>query len=172
MPETTPKTAAESPRYIRVHWLVAIVLAIAWVLVPFVASEWTANAIRAHYDRQLEDYRKQLEVRDRAAILADYIAMWFVSGQVKEAKTLEEVEFYQRMNKLSFELALFLPADLYRDLGPSLIKAPDSRDVGDLLIEVRKRLLAEPGDLTGNNVIYHFPGIRQALEEQQSKADR
>ena len=158
-------------RYLRRHvllrpWL-AILIPMLMVALPFVASEYTANRLRVYYDKQLEDYRRQLEVRDRAAVVAEYVAMWYASGQVADVGSMEKLEFYRRLNQLSFELALYLPADIYKELGPALAKMPSGKTAGDMLVEVRRRLLTEPGDLTADNIIYHWPGLKAAPEQRE-----
>lgn len=175
-PETQERLLAElERRYLRRHVLVrpwlAIVIPVIMVALPFLASELTANRVRVYYDKQLEDYRRQLDMRDRAARVAEYVAMWHASGEVNDVDSMEKLEFYRRLNQLSFELALFLPADVYKQLGPALAKAPSGKTAGDILVDVRKHLLSDPGDLTAENIIYHWPHLKTLVEQKGAQRE-
>jgi hypothetical protein len=157
--------------YIKVPPAMAVLVLILSTAAPFLASQWVENSMRTHYEKQLEDYRQQIETRNRAALIAEYVSMWYVSGQINDVNSMEKIEFYQRINKISFELALFLPAEIYRELGPALVKQPDAKTAGDILIDVRRHLLV-PGDLTADNIIYHWPKLKQLVEKAQSEKEK
>lgn len=165
MSEAKPEDKAS---YIKVPPAVAVLVLILFTATPFLASQWVENSMRTYYERQMEDYRQQIETRNRAALIAEYVSMWYVAGHINDADSMEKIEFYQRMNKLSFELALFLPAEIYKELGPALVRQADAKTPADVLVDVRKHLLVA-GDLTSENIIYHWPNLKQLVEKAQSE---
>lgn len=77
----------------------------------------------------------------------EYLSLYFVDSQN-----------FQRMNQLSWELAIWLPADLYINLGKALRKV-EGKNIPDVVVDVRRWLYEDPGDLCGDNVIIHAKDI-------------
>lgn len=124
-------------------------------VIQFLLAHWIKNrlaaSIKAEYDRLLEDYRFELKAREQAAKAAEYIAL------ARELPaTASEIE-YRRANQLAWELALWLPDELYRKLGRALTAQSTKDDVLSVLIEIRKLVLKNPGTLTDAEVIHHRP---------------
>ena len=68
--------------------------------------------------------------------------------------------YIRRANQLSWQLFLWLPADVYRRLGRGL--KSDSKDLVEALIAVRTSLVGpDAGTLTPNNIVVHKPGIEK-----------
>ena len=66
---------------------------------------------------------------------------------------------YDRLNRLGWELAMWLPADVYRKLARAAT-SPTLKERFETVIEVRKLLLGDKaGDLSWNDVMFHAPGI-------------
>jgi len=78
---------------------------------------------------------------------AEYIAMWMVNSQD-----------YRRMNQLSIELALWLPADLYKEMGKALTSTKILH-IQEVIIKVRQFVLELPGDLGRQHLIFHKEGV-------------
>jgi hypothetical protein len=90
--------------------------------------------------------------RDQASIMAEYAAL---ASSLKEG---DDVSTYRRANQLSWQLFLWLPTDVYRQLGRGL--KDDPKALVDSLVAIRKTLLeSEAGTLDGNDIISHGPGI-------------
>lgn len=120
-------------------------------VIQFLFSIWIKsrleNSIKSEYDRFLEDYKFDLKAREQAAKVAEYIALYY-----------ENSDNFARMNQLSFELALWLPADIYKSLGKALKKEEGEKNIFQILIDIRKIILRNPGDLTDKNIIWHAEG--------------
>ncbi len=91
---------------------------------------------------------------DQAAKVAEYLAL---------ARTLKEdspVTEYRRANQLAWELALWLPEDIYKHMVKAI--AQPSMETNELttVILVRKLILGDKtGDLTADDICQHAPGI-------------
>lgn len=92
-------------------------------------------------------------MRERAEKVAEYMAL---QTNLKENNPQEECD---RANQLGWELAMWLPADLYKKVGKAAT-SPTLKERFETVIEVRKLLLGDKsGDLTSNDVMFHAPGI-------------
>jgi len=101
-------------------------------------------SIRHEYDRRLENYRRELDRKQRAAIVAELFAEW--ASPTPDRKVL---------NRLSWEVSLWLPSSIVKDVTKRLANASDAREVKDILVDVRKHLA--PGDDIAAHDIVHFP---------------
>jgi len=123
--------------------------AVVFAILQLVASTWLkANlegSILHGYDRRLEEYRRELDRRDRAAAIAELFAEW--ASESPNRKTL---------NRLTWEATLWLPTDIVRDVHKRLSNSPDARDVREILVEVRHLLRGGGDDITATEIV-HFP---------------
>jgi hypothetical protein len=111
------------------------------------------SSIKSEYDKLLEDYRFDLRAREQAAKAAEYIAL------ARNLETTSTEADYRRANQLAWELALWLPDDLYRNLGKALASPSSDNNILSVLIEIRKLLLKTPGTLNDAEVIHHAPNV-------------
>lgn len=128
-----------------------VVIALVIAGSQFVASTWLKatieNSIKAKYDIELK-------AKERAEKVAEYMAL---ARMLKETSSGEN---YQKANRLSWELAMWLPSDIYKSMGRALSKPDGEFNPLSIVIAVRKELLGNrAGDLTQEQIIHHAPGI-------------
>ena len=124
----------------------------------FLAALWLSERFKAGLQREnnilLEKMRWEFKIREQASKVAGYMAR---ARALREEGTPEE---YEKANTLSWELALWLPAETYRSLGKAISKPDEKTNPLSVVVEVRKILLgAAAGGLTSNDIIHHAPGI-------------
>lgn len=138
-----------------ITWFLILVLIFSGI--QFVASIWIKSelekSISAKYDKVLEDYKYNLKARERAEKVAEYLSLYYTNSQN-----------YERLNQLSWELSLWLPADVYANMGKALKNIGPEMDVKkktilDILIDVRKGLLKDPGNLKADDIVVHAKDI-------------
>lgn len=126
-------------------------------VIQFLLGLWikarVESSIKSEYDKFLEDYRFDLRAREQAAKTAEYIAL------ARNLETTSSKADYRRANQLAWELALWLPDDLYRNLGMALASPSPDNNILSVLIEIRKLLLKTPGTLNDAEVIHHAPNV-------------
>jgi hypothetical protein len=123
-------------------------------LVSLLVSERLKTALQRESNALLEKLRWDFKVREQAAKVAGYMAL------ARALKAEQDEKDYERANTLSWELAMWLPADVYRSLGKALASPDTTNNPLSVVIAVRKILLgAEAGNLTTDDVIHHAPGI-------------
>ena len=135
----------------------ALLIVVGLGVIQFLLSVWIKSrlesSIKSEYDKLLEDYRFDLKSREQAAKAAEYIAL------ARDLKPTASEADYRRANQLAWELALWLPDDLYRKLGMALTAPSSDNNVLSVLVEIRKLLLKRPGTLKDNEVIHHAPNV-------------
>lgn len=123
--------------------------AILFGALQFAATTWLKArleaSIRHEYDKRLEEYRRELDLRDRAAMVAELFAEWASLPQDPK-----------RLNQLTWEASLWLPADIVREVSKRPSNSPDAREVKEILVDVRRHLSGVPDDLTAEQLV-HFP---------------
>lgn len=92
--------------------------------------------VTSKFQKELEDYKNSIKIREQAARVADFLAYAF-SGSITP----------REFNRLAWELSLWLPADLVRDISECLASQEQSKPTPkEVLIKVRKLLLQDPED--------------------------
>ena len=127
-------------------------------LVTLLVSERLKTALQRESNALLEKLRWDFKVREQAAKVAGYMAL------ARSLKEDQDEKDYERANTLSWELAMWLPTDVYRSLGRALASPDAMNNPLSVVIAVRKILLGnEAGDLTRDDIIYHAPGIGKQI---------
>jgi hypothetical protein len=128
-------------------WSASFII-LAWAALQFLAAEWIkarlSKSIEHEYQRKLEEYRYDIKVREQAARVAEYLSL----------RNSDKNDVFL-MNKLSWELALWLPAEIYQKMAHVVVNNPDAQKYKELIIEVRRLLLKDSNDkLTWDNIIH------------------
>ena len=112
------------------------------------------GSIKHEYDRKLEEFRYEIKVREQASKVAEY--MEFARHLREDSKPAD----YQKANRLAWELAMWLPSDVYKRMAESLVNPNEQNNPLEVVIAVRKLLLDDKaGDLAADNILSHSPGI-------------
>jgi hypothetical protein len=121
-----------------------ILIVIATSLISMWIKTRLEESIKRIYAEKLEDYKRELSVRDQAARVAELLAL------VRSATSAD----IAKANQLAWELSLWLPAETVRRLAEHLTKAPNQSDHRPTLIEARRILLnLEKPDLTEKEIV-------------------
>lgn len=111
-------------------------------------------ALQKEHSKFLDELQWNRKVQEQAARVAEYLAL---ARRLKETSPESD---YERANQLSWELAMWLPEQIYKQMTRA-IKRP-GQDVNELTvaISVRKLLLGEKaGQLGPDDIAHHAPGI-------------
>ncbi len=142
---------------------IVTILIVLFSIVQFLSTIWIKssieNSISAKYDKVLEDYKYDTRVKEKSEKIAEYLALY-----------IEDSQNFTRLNQLSMELSLLLPDDIYMSLYPALINVGPTMDtkkkkITDVLIDVRKLLLKDPGNLTSEHIIIHGKDLGKKTEQ-------
>ena len=133
-------------------------IASLFVALQFLSSVWIKarlkSSIKHEYNKFLEEYKYDIKVREQAARVSKYLAL---ARRLKK----ESGEFdYERTNQLSWELAMWLPSDIYKKMVKAITSPDKENNELTVVVEVRKLLLGDKaGDLTSDDIAHHAPGI-------------
>lgn len=116
------------------------------------------ESIKASFQKEntifFEKLRWELKVREQAERVAEYMA---IARDLKASDTSEE---YRRTNRLNWELAMWLPEDLYKAMMDAIAKPSDEYNPLSVVVAIRKYLLGDAaGELSQDNIGHHGPGI-------------
>ena len=115
-------------------------------IIQFLASKWLetrlTQSIKHDYDRKLEEYRFEMRRREQAARVAKLLALSY-------RPKVDTHEF----NELAWELSLWLPADLVRELTRCLCRADGAMNPKQLLTAIRKQIHSTADDLTADQIV-------------------
>lgn len=139
-----------------------VLLGSALALIQFLLSIWIKarleSSIKAENDRLLEQYRYEVRAKEQAAKVAEYFSYYF------RLKPDSSDADYRNANQLAWELALWLPADVYRKVAKAVATNDGQNNILSSLIEVRGLLLSKPGNLSADELFFHAPNAK-ALHE-------
>ena len=119
-------------------------------ILQFGLSTWVKvrieESVKYGYARKLEDYRNEIKIREQAARVASFLAYakWHQSQ-------LDGEDF----DKTAWELSLWLPPEVCRELKKSLVGERTDETMKQVLLAARKVLLGDKaGDLSANDILY------------------
>jgi hypothetical protein len=124
----------------------------------FLLQLWVSERLKASLQKEnnvfLEKLRWEMKVREQARGVAEYMAI------ARDLKESESPENFRKVNQLAWELAMWLPEDIYRAMGRALTKPNEVDNPLAVVVAVRKILLGDSsGNLTQNDILQHAPGI-------------
>lgn len=132
---------------------------VSGTIVVFLLKTWIEARLKAsiehEYDRKLEALRFQMRAREQAAKVAELMA------EARDGSTELTPDRAKSINKLAWELSLWLPADTVRELTSHLCYAEGSKTMKEVLVAVRKHILADPKDDLKPEQIVHFEAKKQ-----------
>jgi hypothetical protein len=117
-------------------------------------SERLKISLQREKDEFMESLRWDLKTREQAVKVAEYLSLAHSLSEHHSEDT------YLRVNKLGWELAMWLPEDIYRSMRTAIVAQNEQTNVLSVLIDVRKLLLGnKAGDLSQDDLMIHAPGI-------------
>jgi hypothetical protein len=119
----------------------------AFGLVLFLLKNWIVERIKVslQYD---------IRVREQVIKVAEYLA------KARVLKKNDDNDKYIKLNQLSWELAIWLPEDIYNNMVRSIINPSEEINESTTVIEVRKLLLGrKAGGLTHEDIAVHGSDI-------------
>jgi len=122
--------------------------ALLFALLQFIASTWLKArleaSIRSEYDRRLEQYRRELDRREKATMVAELFAEW-----------MSHPDDLKHLNRLTWEASLWLPSHLVKAVSKRLHNSADAQDIKEILVEVRQHLSGADDDVRADELV-HF----------------
>jgi hypothetical protein len=137
-----------------------VVTAALIALLQFLLSTWISERLKVSLQKEhsqfLESLKWELKLREQAVGVAEYLAL---ARSLTEQSTVED---YRNANRLSWELAMWLPEDIYKEMTKSIVKPTIDTNELTTVLQVRKLLLqANAGNLNSEEIAHHAPGIRK-----------
>lgn len=127
-------------------------------VIQFLLATWLKarleESIKAEKDRLLEEYKYDIKAKEQAAKVAEYFSYYFrLKADSSEAD-------YRKANQLAWELALWLPEEIYNLVREAVADPNGEANILSALIAVRKILLKNAGMLNQDQIFFHAPNAR------------
>ncbi len=141
--------------FLTIGGAVVLLAALQWLVTTWLKAR-IEQSVKAEYDRQLdkyrlelnkqlEDYKNEAKVREQAAKVAEFLAF---------ARWNHAAPTGEDFDKRSWELALWLPTEIYIEVAKCLAGDPNGKHMTQILVDVRKYLLKEKaGGLIAENIV-------------------
>jgi len=131
---------------------------ILFAALQYLTSIWISERLKTSLQKEhstfLENLKWDLKVREQAVRVAEYLAL------ARNLKGESPDTDYRKANQLSWELAMWLPEDIYKEMVVSIATPNEETNELSTVVSVRKLLLQEnAGNLTTENIAHHAPGI-------------
>ena len=111
-------------------------------------------ALQKEHSRFLDELQWNRKVQEQAARVAEYLAL---ARRLKETSSESD---YEHANQLSWELAMWLPEDIYKEATMAIARPNEGTNELTATISVRRLLLGKgAGNLTADDIALHAPGI-------------
>jgi hypothetical protein len=136
-------------------------------IISLSAKTWIVErikfALQKEYTQFNTDLQWEVKVRERAERVAEYISL---ARSLRKNSTEEE---YRKANRLSWELAMWLPDEIYCKMVQSIVYPDEFNNEFTVIIAVRKLLLNDKaGNLTEHQIAHHGPGIGESAQNHPS----
>ena len=106
----------------------AVLAALFWLLLKKWLLIRMEKSIDQEYKKKLEEFKYEFRKREQAAQIAELLSRWL---NLKD-------ESKRELNRLSFEVFLWLPDEIVLLLSARLKNEPNAPNVQDILLAVRK----------------------------------
>jgi hypothetical protein len=121
----------------------------------YLASLWISERLKTSLQKEhstfLENLKWELKMREQSIRVAEYLAL---------VRNLKDDSDYRKANQLSWELAMWLPEAIYKEMTSAITNPSDNTNELTTVVSVRSLLLKDKaGKLTPDDIAHHAPGI-------------
>ena len=110
--------------------------------------------LQKEHSKFLDELQWNRKVQEQASRVAEYMAL---ARRLEESSSKSD---YERANQLSWELAMWLPDEIYMQMTTSIGQPNQDVNEFSVVISVRKLLLGgKAGNLGPDDIAQHAPGI-------------
>ena len=124
----------------------------------------SSNRLIKEQRRTFEESQRNKAAERQGAQVAEYLAL------ARRLSDTSPESDYRRANQLSWELAMWLPEQIYKEMTAAIANPGPVINELSVTIAVRKFILGEKaGELGPNDIAHHAPGVgrKTTLSEEQ-----
>jgi hypothetical protein len=116
---------------------------VAGAVVAFLMKTWIEARVKAtiqhEYDQRLEMFKRQLDERQKVALVSELLAEWIAIPKGEQIPKDRRTT----LNRLSFEASLWLPPELAVELSKTIQTKPGAKNIFHILLLARKQLTGD-----------------------------
>lgn len=120
-------------------------------------------------NKKLEDYRHQLKLRQKSAIISDFFALWGKyrgkEGDIFEDDNQALYDYFENLNKMSYQIAVSIenPVLIDKTMKHFLDKDSSGTDIPELLNQYRRELHGNDAESFNNLAIWPNEELQKRL---------
>lgn len=127
-------------------------------LIILIIRTWIKERIKLEiqkiHSEFVEELKWESKTREKAEKVAEYLSF------VRNLEENSDKNDYIKANRMSWELAMWLPEEIYKEVVRAIINPNADTNELSVVISVRQLLLGDQsGNLNQNDVAHHAPGI-------------
>ncbi len=118
------------------------------ILIKYWVKARLEQSIKHEYDKKLEEYRFEMRKREQAAIIAELFSQWVIIKQKNDETRFRE------LNRLSFEMSLWLPDEIAVEINKGLKNLDTAKTPEVLLLDCREIIQGEKSKLRPDDITF------------------
>ncbi|WP_243974113.1 hypothetical protein [Vibrio natriegens] len=139
-------------------------------LAVYLSKNWLLERLKLSLQKEHTEFLDKLnwerKQKEQAAKVAEYLAF------VNQLSETDDKSEFIRANQLSWELAMWLPDEIYREVTNAIINRSETCNELTAVMAVRNLLLEkQAGSLNQDQIAVHAPGIGKIVANKAFKSD-
>jgi len=128
------------------------------IIVLTIASGLIGGFISYYFAEKTENYKFELLKKEQAAKLADLFAYWikYDDETVKKIGDKSRKDYYQSLNKLAWELAIWIPDEKIISDIMNRLANKSQKNIQELILEARKLIQKKENKILKEENITYF----------------
>jgi hypothetical protein len=118
------------------------------ILIKYWVKARLEQSIKHEYDKELEEYRFEMRKREQAAMIAELFSQWVIIKQKNDETRFRE------LNRLSFEMSLWLPDEIAVEINKRLKNLDTAKPAEALLLDCREIIQGEKSKLRPEDITF------------------
>jgi len=126
----------------------AVSISLVTVLLKYWIKARLDQSIRHEYDKKLEEFKFEMRKREQSAVIANLFSKWLIIKQKSEEDRFRE------LNRLSFEMSLWLPDEIAVEINKKLKNLGGAKSIEELLVDCRQIIQGEKTKLRPEDITF------------------
>jgi len=127
-------------------------------ILAYIVKNWFLERLKTSLQKEYGRYLSELQWEEQTKLQASKVAEYMSFARLLSENS--PPEDYIKANQLSWELAMWLPEEIYKELTLALSNPNTNINELSTVITVRKLLLKDKaGELNQDQIMHHAPGI-------------
>ena len=139
-------------------------------IIIFLSRNWFIERLKRSLQKEHTEFLDELKwsrkAQEQSLKIAEYLALALF---LEESSSKDD---YRKANQLSWELAMWLPEDIYTNVVYAVANSNNEVNAFSAVVKARKFILKDKaGNLDQKNIVFHYPGINKKKNQWEVRSD-